>query len=142
MLKAETRELESGLEELVNAVCPALLAERGVGTISAAELINAWSHPGRIRSEAAFTMIAGAAPIPTSSGQTIRYRLNRGGDRRLSRVLHTIALSRLQHERETPVYAARRKDEGKAPREIKRCLKRYLARRLFRLLKAQAVVQG
>jgi len=142
MLEAEASELECELEELVNAVCPALLAERGVGAISAAELINAWSHPGRVRSEAAFAMIAGAAPIPASSGQTVRYRLNRGGDRQLNRALYSIVLSKLRCDSETRAYAARRKEEGKTPREIKRCLKRYLARRLFHLLEAQAVIQG
>lgn len=140
MLEAEAAELESELEQLVVAVCPALLGERGVGTISAAELLNAWSHPGRVRSEAAFAMIAGAAPIPASSGQTIRHRLNRGGDRQLNRALHTIVLSRLQHDPETRAYAARRREQGKTPKEIKRCLKRYMARRLFRLLEREAEI--
>jgi transposase len=83
-------------------------------------------------------MLAGAAPIPASSGQTVRHRLNRAGDRQLNRALHTIILSRLAHHPETRAYAARRQAEGKTPREIKRCLKRYLARRLFRLLEDHA----
>lgn len=87
-------------------------------------------------------MIAGAAPIPASSDQTVRYHLNRGGDRQLNRALYTVVLSRLQHDPETRTYAARRKEEGKTPREIKRCLKRYLARRLFRLLESQAEIQN
>jgi hypothetical protein len=66
--------------------------------------------------------------------QTVRYRLNRGGDRQLNRALHTIVLSRLVHHPETRAYAARRAAEGRTPREIKRCLKRHLARRLFKLL--------
>jgi len=82
-LEAEAAELEAELQPLIKAICPQLIAERGVGTISAAELINAWSHPGRIRSEAAFAMLAGVAPIPASSGQTVRHRLNRSGDRQL-----------------------------------------------------------
>lgn len=113
---------------------PWLLAERGVGPLTAAEILVAWSHPGRLRSEAAFAMMAGAAPIPASSGQTVRHRLNRRGDRQLNRALHTIVLSRLAHHEETRAYAARRRAEGKTPREIRRCLKRYVARRLFRLL--------
>src|SRR5207244_5083747 len=92
------------------------------------------SHPGRFRSEAAFASLAGAAPIPASSGQTVRHRLNRSGDRQLNRALHTIVLSRLAHHPETRRYAARRTAEGKTPREIKRCLKRHLARHFFRLL--------
>jgi transposase len=137
-LEAEAAELEAELVELVGAICPALLAVKGVGAISAAELINAWSHSGRVRSEAAFAMLAGAAPIPASSGQTVRHRLNRSGDRQLNRALHTIALTRIKHDPETRAYAERRKEEGKTPREIKRCLKRYLARRLFRMMEAEA----
>ncbi len=79
--------------------------------------------------------LGGVAPIPASSGQIVRHRLNRGGDRGLNRALHTIVLSRLAHHDETKAYAARLRAEGKTPREIKRCLKRHLARRLFKLLK-------
>lgn len=118
---------------------PELLAEPGLGVISAAAILNAWSHRGRIRTEAAFAMLAGVAPIPASSGQTVRYRLNRAGDRQLNRALHTIVLSRLTHHQETKAYAARRSAEGKTPREIKRCLKRHLARRLFGLLERAEV---
>lgn len=138
VLEAEAAELEGELTELVGAVCPALLAVKGVGAISAAELINAWSHSGRVRSEGAFAMLAGVAPIPASSGQTVRHRLNRSGDRQLNRALHTIALTRTKHDPETRAYVKRRTEEGKTPREIRRCLKRYLARRLFRLMEAEA----
>jgi transposase len=133
-LEAEAADLESQLELLVRELAPRLLTEPGVGVISAAQLLNAWSHRGRFRSEAAFASVAGAAPIPASSGQIVRHRLNRGGDRQLNRALHTIVLSRLAHHAETKRYASRRAAEGKTPREIKRCLKRHLARRLFRLL--------
>ena len=81
-------------------------------------------------------LVMGAAPIPASSGQIVRYRLNRGGDRQLNRALHTITISRLRHDPTTRAYATRRTAEGKSAREIKRCLKRYLARHLFRLLDA------
>jgi len=135
-LTAEADDLEAELEILVSDTAPELLAEPGVGAISAAQILNAWSHPGRIRSEAAFAMLSGTAPIPASSGQTIRYRLNRGGDRQLNRALHTIVLSRIRFHPETKAYVARRLAEGHTPREIKRCLKRYVARRLYRLLEA------
>lgn len=138
-LEAEAAELESQLDLLVAELAPTLLAEPGIGVISAAQILNAWSHPGRFRSEAAFASLAGAAPIPASSGQTVRHRLKRSGDRQLNRALHTIVLSRLAHHPETRAYAARRTAEGKTPREIKRCLKRHLARRLFRLLEAAAI---
>lgn len=137
--EAEAADLESALELIVSRVAPELLAEPGVGVISAARLLNAWSHQGRIRSEAAFASLAGVSPIPASSGQTVRHRLNRSGDRQLNRALHTIVLSRLQHHAETRVYAARRRAEGRTDREIKRCLKRFAARGLFRLLERTAV---
>jgi transposase len=133
-LEAEANDLESQMEMLVKGLAPFLLDEPGIGAVSAAQIICSWSHPGRLRSEAAFASLAGAAPIPASSGQTVRHRLNRGGDRQLNRALHTIVLSRLAHHAETKAYAAHRASQGKTPREIKRCLKRHLARRLFKLL--------
>jgi transposase len=133
-LEAEANELELTIRELVEACCPTLLQLPGIGPITAAQIFIAWSHPGRIRSEAAFASLAGAAPIPASSGQTVRYRLNRGGDRQLNRALHTIVLVRLRTDETTKAYALRRTAEGKTPREIKRCLKRALARHLYRHL--------
>jgi transposase len=133
-LEAEAATLEAELARLVADVAPAVLREPGVGPISAAQLLCAWSHPGRIRSEAAFAALAGVAPIPASSGQVTRHRLNRSGDRQLNRALHTIVFVRLRHHPETQAYAARRAAEGKSPRETMRCLKRHLARRLVKLL--------
>jgi transposase len=133
-LQAEANELELNIRELVEACCPTLLNLHGVGPITAAQIFIAWSHPGRIRTEAAFASLAGAAPIPASSGQTVRYRLNRGGDRQLNRALHTIVLVRLRADDKTRAYAARRTAEGKTPREIKRCLKRAVARQIYRHL--------
>lgn len=135
-LDKEAKALESDLEELVRQMAPPLRFEKGVGSITGAEILCAWSHRGRLRSEAAFATFAGVAPIPASSGQVTRYRLNRGGDRNLNCALHTIVLSRLAHHAETKRYAARRQAEGKTPREIRRCLKRHLARRLFKLLES------
>lgn len=137
-LEAEAADLESQLEELVVAACPVLLELPGVGVVTAAQVIVSWSHAGRLRSEAAFAMLGGAAPIEASSGKVTRHRLNRGGDRQLNRALHTIVLSRLQHHPTTKTYAARRTAEGKSPREIKRCLKRAVARQLFRALEGDA----
>lgn len=101
----------------------------------AATVLCVWSHPGRIHSEAAFAMLAGVAPIPANSGQvTTRHRLNRYGDRQLNRALHTIVLSRIRYHHGTREYVTRRTTEGKTTRDIKRCLKRYVARDLYRLL--------
>ena len=96
--------------------------------------VLSWSHRGRIVSEAAFARLAGAAPIPASSGQTIRYRLDRAGDRKLNRALHMILVTRKRTHPATIAYIQRRLEEGKTRREANRCLKRYLARNLYRLL--------
>ena len=90
--------------------------------------------PGRCRNDAAFAALAGASPLPASSGRTVRHRLNRGGDRALNRALHTIAATRMRSCPTTQAYVARRTAEGKNPREIRRCLKRYIARQLYRTL--------
>jgi transposase len=131
---AEAAELERELLGHVRSLAPALLDEPGVGPIVAAQLIVAWSHPGRLRSEAAFARLAGVAPVPASSGQTTRHRLSRGGDRQLNRALHTVVLHRRQHDAATRCYIARRVAEGKTEREAIRCIKRFLARRVWRLL--------
>ena len=134
--EADADGLALELELIVKALAPQLLALPGVGVISAAEILCAWSHQGRIRSEAAFAMLAGVCPIPASSGQTVRHRLNRQGDRRLNRALHFVALSRMLNHQPTRAYVQRRRAEGRTDREIRRCLKRYLARQIFRLLEA------
>jgi transposase len=133
----EAAELERELLGHVRALAPRLLDEPGVGPIVAAQLIVAWSHHGRLRSEAAFARLAGVAPLPASSGQTRRHRLSRGGDRQLNRALHTVILHRRQHDPATRDYIARRTAEGKSRRDATRLLKRYLARRLYRLLQSQ-----
>ena len=133
----EAAELEREILIHVRALAPTLLDEPGVGPIVAAQLLVAWSHPGRLRSEAAFARLAGVAPVPASSGQTTRHRLSRGGDRQLNRALHTIVLHRRQHDPATKDYIAKRIAEGKTRRDATRLLKRYLARHLYRLLENQ-----
>jgi transposase len=93
-----------------------------------------FSHPGRCRNDAAFAALGGASPLEASSGRTVRHRLNRGGDRALNRALHTIATTRMRSCPTTRAYVARRTAEGKNPREIRRCLKRYIVRQLYRTL--------
>jgi transposase len=134
LLTHEEQQLKQEIESLVATLAPPLLAERGVGPISAAQVLLAWSHHGRIHSEAAFARLAGSAPIDASSGQTIRHRLDRGGDRQLNRALHTIIVNRRKNDATTIAYIQRRRHEGKTSREATRCLKRYLARHLYRLL--------
>jgi transposase len=134
LLQDEADQLQAELTVLVGAVAPWLLEVPGVGPLSAAQVLVSWSHAGRFRSEAAFAALAGTNPIPASSGQVTRYRLNRGGDRQLNRALHTILLVRLRTDPDTRTYMARRTAEGKSRRDAKRCLRRVIARQLFRLL--------
>ena len=133
-LTAEERELAREIETITRKLAPQLLEQPGIGPHAAAQLVLSWSHHGRIESEAAFARLAGAAPIPASSGQTVRYRLDRSGDRKLNRALHTILVTRKRSHPATIAYIERRLQEGKTRREANRCLKRYLARSLYRLL--------
>ena len=134
-LDTTIRAAEDTLDDLTRSHAPALRAEYGVGPVSATHILLAWSHPGRFRSEAAFAALAGTSPLEASSGRTVRHRLNRTGDRRLNAALHRVVLTRRRHHPPpTTTYITRRSSEGRTPREIERCLKRYLARHLHRLL--------
>jgi transposase len=93
-----------------------------------------WSYAGRLRCEAACAVLAGTNPLPASSGQVTRHRLNRSGARQLNAALHTIALTWLRYDPETRAYAARRTTQGKTHRDVKWCLKRSIARQLVKLL--------
>jgi hypothetical protein len=135
-LEDEAAEHESQIRTIVRSWRPDLLELTGIGPIVAATVLTAWSHRGRCRDDGAFAMLAGVAPIPASSGKTVRYRLSRSGDRQLNRALHTVAVCRLQHDEPSRAYADRRRAQGKTDREIKRCLKRYIARELYRRLEA------
>jgi transposase len=140
-LDAEIKANGSRITEMV-AISEAapLLQEAGFGPVTAAICLTAWSHQGRVRSEAAFASLAGVNPIPASSGNTVRHRLNRGGDRTLNKALHMIALTRMAFDPETIAYVAKRQAEGRTKKEIRRCVKRYLARRIYRTLNANSLV--
>ena len=130
----EADELETELGLILADQVPHLLTEPGIGPISAAAIYLAWSHRGRIRNDAAFAALAGVSPIPASSGQTTRHRLNRGGDRQLNHALYIVAMTRSRRDPATIAYRDRRRAEGKSDREITRCVKRYIARQVRRLL--------
>jgi transposase len=134
-LAGERRRHDAHLSSLLSEAVPSILAAPGIGPVSAAQLLIAYGHHGRIHHDAAFAALAGAAPIEASSGQITRHRLNRAGDRQLNRALHTIAVTRMRHDPRTRHYVERRRAEGKTDREIRRCLKRYLARNLYRRLR-------
>ena len=125
---------KADIEDLVKTLEPRLLEQTGVGPVSAAIVLAVWSHPGRVRSEAALAALAGTCPVPASSGNTVRYRLNRGGDRRLNRAINTIAMVRMHFDEETKAYVAKRTAEGRTKREIMRSLNRYVTRQLYRTL--------
>jgi transposase len=134
-LASEATALETQITALVEDLAPGLAAaEPGLGHLSAAQILLAFSHPGRLRTEAAFAQLAGTAPLPASSGRTIRHRLNRGGDRRLNRALHQVIITRIRCHQPTRDYLARRQADGLTRREATRCLKRYLTRHLYRQL--------
>ena len=134
----EAEALEAELRRVLERSCPSLLAVYCCGPVSAARLaVAAGENPSRLRSEASFAMLCGAAPIPASSGKTSgRMRLNRGGDRRANSALHTIVVRRMRYDPETRAYVERRRS-GARPlgrAEIMRCLKRYVAREVYRAL--------
>ncbi|WP_331532602.1 IS110 family transposase [Pseudonocardia sp.] len=132
VLKANRAQLAT----IVNDLAPGLTDRHGIGPVSAAQAIVSFSHAGRCRNDAAFAKLAGTSPIEASSGQTTRHRLNRGADRALNKAIHTIARTRMRSDPATHAYVARRTAEGKSKREIRRCIKRYVARQLYRGLTA------
>jgi len=135
LLTAEISELDAHILRIVSESSPQLLALVGVGPdVAAALLITAGDNPCRLRSEASFAALCGVAPIPASSGKTNRHRLNRSGDRQANRALHVIAMARMSCCERTRLYVARRTSEGKSKKEIIRCLKRYIAREIYRTL--------
>jgi transposase len=137
VLEDEAAEHEKAIRAIVTAWRPDLLTLTGVGPIVAATVLAAWSHSGRCRDDAAFAMLAGTAPIPASSGKTVRHRLNRSGDRQLNRAVYTIVITRLRLDPATRAYAERRRAQGRTDREIRRCLARYVTRQLYRQLETE-----
>ncbi len=133
-LTKEIDELFADLDQLTTAHNPGLRAESGCGPVTAAILIGQTAGAERFPTDAHFARQAGTAPIPASSGNTNRYRLHRGGNRQLKKALHIIALTRVRIDPQTRAYIDRKRAEGKSMREALRCLKRHLARRIWRLL--------
>jgi transposase len=136
-LTDEVKALNRQITAVLKVCAPKLLDRHGVGPDTAAALlITAGDNPQRLTSAAAFAALCGVNPTEASSGKTTRHRLNRGGDRRANSALYTIVLTRLGRDRRTREYANRRTTQGKSTKEIIRCLKRYVARELFRIIAA------
>jgi transposase len=136
-LDREVEALDEQLEELAKKTAPDLLALRGVGVdVACALLVAAGDNPERLTHEASFAALCGVSPIDASSGRQHRHRLNRGGNRDANRALWVVALVRLRCDPRTRAYVARRTTEGLSKPEILRCLKRYIAREVFKILNA------
>jgi transposase len=136
-LDGQLERLDELIVPLVTARAPGLLALHGVGPDTAALLlVAAGDHPERLRSEAAWAHLCGTAPIPASSGKVRRHRLDPGGNREASHALWRIVITRMSSHPATRAYAGRRTKEGLTEKEIIRCLKRYVAREVYRHLRA------
>ncbi|MET8509666.1 IS110 family transposase [Streptomyces sp. NPDC004787] len=134
-LDLEITKYDAELATLATQAAPGLLAVYGVGPETAARLLAAVGDtPERLHSEAAFAHLCGAAPIPASSGRRDRHRLNRGGNRSANAALYRIAMVRMQHDARTRDYVTRRTAQGLQKKDIIRCLKRYIAREIYRAL--------
>lgn len=139
-LSEEITELDAQLKRLVAEAAPELLALPAVGTHHAATLlVLAGDNPERLKSEASFASLCGVSPVEASSGKVVRHRLNRGGNRDANRALHMVCVVRMGSDRRTKAYVVRRLAEGKSKWEIMRCLKRYIAREVYRVLLSSAV---
>src|SRR3954468_18173075 len=134
-LHDEIADLDAMITAIVDELAPALVARNSIGHGCAAQLLTAGANPERLRSEAGFAALCGVSPVPASSGKTARHRLNRGGDRAANSALHIIAIGRLRTEARTQAYVAKRIGEGHSKMEAIRCLKRYIAREVFLLIR-------
>jgi transposase len=134
-LHDEIADLDAMIGAIVEELSPTLVARNSIGYAGAAQLLlTAGDNPERLRSEASFAALCGVSPVPASSGKTVRYRLNRGGDRAANSALHVIAIGRLRTDARTKAYVAKRLAEGHSKLEAIRCLKRYIAREVFTLI--------
>ena len=132
-LASEVAVHDGVLERLTQATAPSLREGFGIGPDTAAEMLIVFGdNPERIRSESAFAKLCGVAPIPASTGMTNRHRLSRGGHRQANAALYRVVIVRMRFHQPTIDYVARRTREGRSKRDIIRCLKRYLAREIYR----------
>ena len=137
-LHDEIADLDTMIGAIVEELAPLLIERNSIGSASAAQLLlTAGDNPDRIRSEAGFAALCGVSPVPASSGKVTRHRLNRGGDRAANSALHIIAIGRLRTDPRTKAYVAKKVAEGHSKLEAIRCLKRYLAREVYNLIRQQ-----
>lgn len=135
-LSEEIDQVDAELEAIVTTHAPHLLEIAGVGAVVASQLlVTVGDNPQRLTSEAAFAALTGTAPVPASSGKITRHRLSRGGDRAANSAVHRIVLVRMAKDQRTRDYMAKRTAEGKSKLETMRCLKRYVSREIYRVLR-------
>jgi transposase len=135
-LHDEIADLDKMIATILETLAPELIEQKAIGYEKAAQLlITLGDNPERLRSESSFAALCGVSPIPASSGKTNRHRLNRGGDRAANSALHIIAIGRLRTEERSQAYVKKRTSDGKSKMEAIRCLKRYIAREVYYLLK-------
>jgi transposase len=141
-LSQTIKALEAEIADLVAQIAPQLLAEPGFGPLTAAKLVGEIAGAGRFSSDAKLARAAGVAPIPVSSGNTNRHRLDRGGNRQINAAIHRVAVTRARCHPETRAYLERKRSEGKSTKEAIRCLKHHLARHVRHLLRVPHPDQG
>ena len=135
-LTVAINQLEREITELVQQIAPQLPTEPGFGPLIAAKLVGEIAGAQRFTTPAKLARASGVAPIPAGSGNTQRHRLDQGGNRQINAALHRVIVTRARCHPPTRDYIERRRREGKTTREAIRCLKRYLARRVWHLLQA------
>jgi transposase len=135
-LEGAANVLERQIEALVKTSGTSLTQIVGVAAITAARILAELRDVGRVPDQSAFGALTGTAPVPASSGKTDRWRLNRGGNRQLNRAIHTIALTQISHDPRARAYLERKRETGKSHRDAMRCLKRHLARVVYKKLVA------
>jgi transposase len=133
-LDAEIAELTEQISDAVEDSGTGLRNIHGVGVLIAARILAEVVDVRRYPTRHAFAAANGSAPIPASSGRTVRHRLNRGGNRQLNRCLYLIALTAIRNDTEARVYYRRKRAEGKTKPEALRCLKRRLSDIIYRQL--------
>ena len=133
-LSAEIDALEIEIAVMVRQMAPELLAIPGCGALTAAKLLGEIGDVSRFSSDAKLAIHAGVAPLPASSGNSSRFRLNRKGNRQLNVALHRIAITQGRIYEPARLYLAKKQAEGKSRLEALRCLKRFIAREVFRAL--------
>lgn len=134
-LSTTIRALERELEVLARDAAPTLLALAGCGPLTAAKIIGEAAGISRFRSKEAFARHNGTAPLPVWSGNAVRHRLNRGGNRQLNVALHRIAITQIRLGGPGRLYLDHRQAAGDTRTEAIRALRRRISDEVFRRLR-------